>query len=376
MKKLFFTLAVIISLPFGKGWGWVSFSQSVYCRPFNLGGCVNHAGQWKMLEDSATVFKAMQDSFAVKPTMLVQVIQRIDTPYYNAWVPYINHMKQITPNIFFGIGDATDTLTNTSVYNHRIAMLTKFINNTKCLALENFTQTVRQTNNDTIILQYLTDMHNLGFQHIMATDYQPRSNFQPWPYIDAIMVPVNKHTLQLNISKMDTDQLYQPNAQIILNYENPNGEKKLDSLTNAAAVNIMTEVADSQNLSIPSYKWMPVWSSIYDAYQKGTLKWMAQKLSQIDSCSSAVSVEQLTNEQSLFSISPNPSSGIFQIQAAGGSGSEYKIEIYNLLGEKVFSKIVNSKLETVNLNEVSGIYFYRIVSEEKNIAVGKLIVQQ
>ena len=38
MKKILFTLAVIISLPFGKGWGWASFSQPTTWNPRGVGG--------------------------------------------------------------------------------------------------------------------------------------------------------------------------------------------------------------------------------------------------------------------------------------------------------------------------------------------------
>ena len=65
-----------------------------------------------------------------------------------------------------------------------------------------------------------------------------------------------------------------------------------------------------------------------------------------------------------ISIFPNPSTGVFKVQSAGF----YKenIEVYNTMGEKVYSSTLNREQETLNLSHLSnGIYFLRLTTEGK-----------
>ncbi|MBI3502156.1 MAG: T9SS type A sorting domain-containing protein, partial [Bacteroidetes bacterium] len=60
---------------------------------------------------------------------------------------------------------------------------------------------------------------------------------------------------------------------------------------------------------------------------------------------------------------PNPTSGQFQIQVGNGqlaAGNEYKIEIYNVLGEKVTRSVIPSGARNLTIDissQPSGIYF-------------------
>jgi uncharacterized repeat protein (TIGR03803 family) len=79
-------------------------------------------------------------------------------------------------------------------------------------------------------------------------------------------------------------------------------------------------------------------------------------------------------------VYPNPSNGIFNIVENGELKNENQtIEVYNLIGEQVYSQksTFNSQL-TINLNnQPSGIYLYRVLSENGNfIGEGKLIIQK
>ena len=73
-------------------------------------------------------------------------------------------------------------------------------------------------------------------------------------------------------------------------------------------------------------------------------------------------------------IYPNPSSGIFQISPNGLQLS--KLEIYNLLGEKVYASPIKAEnnLRIDLSNQSPGIYFVRIYEGEK-ISTAKIIVQ-
>lgn len=82
------------------------------------------------------------------------------------------------------------------------------------------------------------------------------------------------------------------------------------------------------------------------------------------------------NQVSLL-ISPNPSNGKFTIEVKGDRENE-KVEIYNVLGEKIYSQssILNSQFTIDLSSKSSGIYFYRITSEKGEfVGNGKLVIQ-
>ncbi|MBI3500342.1 MAG: T9SS type A sorting domain-containing protein [Bacteroidetes bacterium] len=77
-----------------------------------------------------------------------------------------------------------------------------------------------------------------------------------------------------------------------------------------------------------------------------------------------------------MNIYPNPSTGIFSVSGLRSAVSS--LDIYNVMGEKIYSSTVNSKLETVNLSaapkvQASGIYFLRIGTSE-GIISKKIII--
>ena len=85
------------------------------------------------------------------------------------------------------------------------------------------------------------------------------------------------------------------------------------------------------------------------------------------------------NFETSISISPNPTSGAFQIQMDNGqlSINNYQLSIYNVYGEKVYEKlsIINSPL-LINLSEAkNGIYFLHLKTEQ-GTAVKKLIINK
>jgi hypothetical protein len=77
------------------------------------------------------------------------------------------------------------------------------------------------------------------------------------------------------------------------------------------------------------------------------------------------------------SLYPNPSNGKFIIQSVGFN---YKslIEIYNVLGEKVYTSNVSSFYTTIDIsNEANGIYLYRMIDEKGGpSSEGKFIIQK
>lgn len=102
------------------------------------------------------------------------------------------------------------------------------------------------------------------------------------------------------------------------------------------------------------------------------LLWFDSNLA-LTGCDSATSINNfyISNE---LSVSPNPTSGIFQF-----SGFEIvrnsMLQIYNILGEKIYqSEITNPKSEIDLSNQANGIYFIKI-SDGKTILSKKIIKQ-
>jgi hypothetical protein len=83
------------------------------------------------------------------------------------------------------------------------------------------------------------------------------------------------------------------------------------------------------------------------------------------------------NEVKVF---PNPNNGKFTIQESGARNQNSVVEIYNMLGEKVFSKSLLHLTTEYSLDlssQSAGIYLYRILTEIGNLAAeGKLIIQK
>jgi len=72
-----------------------------------------------------------------------------------------------------------------------------------------------------------------------------------------------------------------------------------------------------------------------------------------------------------INIYPNPSKG--QITISNISKGAI-IEIFNLLGEIVYSEITDEATHTINLRESPGIYLVKIQTEN-NIQSGKIVIE-
>jgi photosystem II stability/assembly factor-like uncharacterized protein len=93
-------------------------------------------------------------------------------------------------------------------------------------------------------------------------------------------------------------------------------------------------------------------------------------------------LNEVTNQNTSIVVFPNPSIGKFTFSLSHpelGSGSHTAVEIYNMLGEKVYSKslsVVNSQLSIDMGSKPAGIYMYRLTNESGAlIGNGKLLIQ-
>jgi hypothetical protein len=106
--------------------------------------------------------------------------------------------------------------------------------------------------------------------------------------------------------------------------------------------------------------------SIGGARQNSIVKWAGP-----------LALNEINNSNENISIYPNPSNGKFTIEVKGNK-EKGKVDIYNILGEQVYSKLstFNSPF-SININtQPVGIYFYRLTSEKGEfIGSGKLVIQ-
>jgi hypothetical protein len=91
------------------------------------------------------------------------------------------------------------------------------------------------------------------------------------------------------------------------------------------------------------------------------------------------SVEEISKEDVKLSAYPNPAKNSLNVEyTIKGSFSEARIDLFDVLGQRVASKSLNSdkgvlKMDIERLN--AGIYFYAIKVDEKTIRTERVIVQ-
>ncbi len=76
-------------------------------------------------------------------------------------------------------------------------------------------------------------------------------------------------------------------------------------------------------------------------------------------------------------VYPNPSNGQFTLSSSN-INMACKVEIYNVLGEKVFTEPLNQSNSNINLSgQPMGVYLYRVVTQTGElVATGKVVVQR
>ncbi|MBI3502644.1 MAG: T9SS type A sorting domain-containing protein [Bacteroidetes bacterium] len=98
-------------------------------------------------------------------------------------------------------------------------------------------------------------------------------------------------------------------------------------------------------------------------------------------CFYGTGIEENNSAGENISVSPNPTSGLFQIQVGNGQsamGNEYKIEIYNVLGEKVTQSVIPSAARNLTIDVSSleqGIYFLQVKTEQGIISKKMVVVK-
>ncbi len=96
----------------------------------------------------------------------------------------------------------------------------------------------------------------------------------------------------------------------------------------------------------------------------------------INACSSAstTSIKEINHTENSMTIYPNPNMGVFTVELAENP-NHASIEIINLLGNKVYSQVINSSKIVLNLKLHSGIYFLNICDAKGQIQAKRMIIQ-
>jgi hypothetical protein len=91
---------------------------------------------------------------------------------------------------------------------------------------------------------------------------------------------------------------------------------------------------------------------------------------------SLMGVAQLKVNSEEIKVFPNPSNGVFTIQSSVVSHKSL-VEIYNIFGQPVYKAPLPTETTQVNLSaEPKGIYLYRVITDDGNLASqGKLVIQ-
>ncbi len=96
-------------------------------------------------------------------------------------------------------------------------------------------------------------------------------------------------------------------------------------------------------------------------------------------CNTTTSIADLENTlMPSILVYPNPSSGDFTFDLSNLNflRENLSIEVYSILGKHIKSLAVNRAVEQFNLSEIAnGLYFYRIISRDREITSGKLMKQ-
>ena len=101
-------------------------------------------------------------------------------------------------------------------------------------------------------------------------------------------------------------------------------------------------------------------------------------------CQMATPVNDAFAPLSLTSVYPNPSNGKFtvQYQASGIKNTDMSLEIYNMMGEKVYPRagsitnpLINQSTVIDISSQLKGIYFIKITTERGEIFVEKVVMQ-
>jgi hypothetical protein len=100
-------------------------------------------------------------------------------------------------------------------------------------------------------------------------------------------------------------------------------------------------------------------------------------------CEPTLAVENIAPKEEGVKLYPNPNNGRFQIAISQQLSANSQIEIYNMLGQEVYSNsyqpiAISHQLMNIDLSsEPSGIYLYRVITEiGEVVGEGKFVIER
>lgn len=88
------------------------------------------------------------------------------------------------------------------------------------------------------------------------------------------------------------------------------------------------------------------------------------------SCLSAIE----NKEELTFTVFPVPSSGLIYFDAKIASARNRNLEIYNSMGQLILKEDFKNMQLTVDLQDAHGLYFYKVLEDDKMVKSGKVVV--
>jgi len=95
-------------------------------------------------------------------------------------------------------------------------------------------------------------------------------------------------------------------------------------------------------------------------------------------CSSSISGIESEIINNALTFTPNPFNSTTNLIVNNPSDlKNCKLMIFNVMGKEVINTTLNNQLTTIKTNDLSsGIYFYKVMANDKIVQSGKLISQQ
>lgn len=302
----------------------------IYYRPFNLVYATK--GGKTIPEDDTTIINAFQ-SFPAKPTMITDVLLNAEP---DSFASFISSLKGITPNLCFALGKKEDSLP--ADQPKLIALATKYSKYTTSIRIDHFQWLVRNSG-DSAVNNYLTELHNLGFQNIMVNPWGDPQSGNGWHYVNAAQIGIDTSSWQADTHRIQHILAQSPNLTVVVNYENPGGQEALNELGPQGSINAMAVAADQQDTS---YRWMPPWSHNYDPYQLNTLTWIANKLAEVDP-EIGMEIAPLPRVYRLSQLYPNPAKQQVVMNYQLSERCRVSLRIYDITGKLVKTLVDEEK---------------------------------
>ncbi len=146
---------------------------------------------------------------------------------------------------------------------------------------------------------------------------------------------------------------------------------------NQAYVNELSQLVDSLNAYISKNPEKMEWDLLSEKKQIWTTVFNKDTNQLACGTAATTRIENINSDNKIdFRVFPNPSNGMFSLQLNNVLAiKKLKIEVYNVLGNKILSKNTIQDLTTIDLSHYrNGMYMCRIMNDNEVLAVQPLLI--